>query len=162
MTRRRRRTAPRSSFHSIPSTRITNPFAPLEIGTPAQVEQIHAASLDILENIGIDFFDAEALSIWEQAGAKVDHQSRHVWMDRGLVMEQVAKAPEHFRLRGRNPAKDMLLGDNQINFLPGGGHAFVNDLTAANATVPGKTSPISSNCCRCATSFTAPAWPSLK
>lgn len=107
---------------------MTNPFAPLEIGTAEQVGQIHEASLDILENIGIDFFDDEALSIWEQAGAKVDHGARHVWMDRGLILDAVARAPKHFRLRGRNPERDMILGSNHINFLPGGGHAFVNDL----------------------------------
>lgn len=118
----------RSSFHAIPWRRLINPFAPLEIGTAEQVEQIHAATLDILENIGLDFFDAEALSIWEKAGAKVDHQAQHVWIDRGLVMELVSLTPAEFTLKARNPARDMRLGGNHINFLPGGGHAFVNDL----------------------------------
>ena len=56
----------RSSFHDIPWKQLTNQFAPLEICTAEQVAQIHEATLDILENIGIDFFDAEALSILEK------------------------------------------------------------------------------------------------
>ncbi len=129
--RRRKRNKPdrkRSSFHSIPWQQLVNPYAPLEVCTAEQVEQIHAATLDILENIGIDFMDAEALSIWEKAGAKVDHKSQHVWIDRGLLMELVGKAPAKFRLRGRNPARDMIIGGNHINFLPGGGFAFISDL----------------------------------
>lgn len=118
----------RSSFHDIPWRQLTNPYAPLEICTPEQVEQIHEATLDILETIGIDFMDAEALSIWEKAGAKVDHKAQHVWIDRGLVTELVTHVPAKFRLRGRNRSRDMILGGNHINFLPGGGHAFISDL----------------------------------
>ncbi|MEM7344952.1 MAG: trimethylamine methyltransferase family protein [Chloroflexota bacterium] len=132
MGRRRRKVTKserqRSSFHAIPWKRLVNPYAPLEIGSIEQIEQIHNASLDILETIGIDFLDAEALSIWEQAGAKVDHKAQHVWIDRGLVMELIALSPEQFTLKARNPARDMMLGGNHINFLPGGGHAFVSDL----------------------------------
>ena len=132
MGRRRRKQAKsdrqRSSFHAIPWKRLVNPYAPLEICSAEQVQQIHTATLDILENIGVDFMDAEALSIWDAAGAKVDHSAQHVWIDRGLVMELVSHAPEQFTLRARNSARNMVIGGNHINFLPGGGHAFVSDL----------------------------------
>ena len=118
----------RSSFHDIPWKQLTNPYAPLEICSAEQVAQIHTATLDILENIGIDFFDAEALAILEKAGAKVDHKSQHVWLDRGMVLEHLAHVPEKFTLQARNPARNMIIGGNHINFLPGGGFAFVSDL----------------------------------
>ncbi len=129
---RRRRVAKsnrlRSPFHAIPWKQLGNPCPPTEINSPEQVQRVHTASLDILENIGIDFFDTEALSILEKAGAKVDHKAQHVWIDRGLVMDLVDLAPEQFTLKARNPDRDMILGGNHINFLPGGGHAFISDL----------------------------------
>ncbi len=132
MSQRRRKQSKanrkRSSFHAVPWKKLVNPYAPLEICTAEQVEQIHEATLDIIENIGIDFMDAEALSIWEKAGAKVDHKAQHVWVDRGLLMELVSKAPSKFTLKGRNPGRDMIVGGNHINFLPGGGFAFISDL----------------------------------
>jgi trimethylamine---corrinoid protein Co-methyltransferase len=48
---------------------LRHPYAPLELWGPAEMESIHQASLHILENIGLDFLDAEVLAIWERAGA---------------------------------------------------------------------------------------------
>ncbi|MCS6909119.1 MAG: trimethylamine methyltransferase family protein [Anaerolineales bacterium] len=88
-----------------------NPLPPLEILNPAQVEELHLASLHILENTGVQFQDAETLSLWEQAGAQVDHKAQHVRLDRGLVLELVAKAPRSFTWRARNPARNVLIGE---------------------------------------------------
>jgi len=82
----------------------------------------------ILENTGIAFMDEEALDIWEKAGAAVDRDKQHVRLDRGLVMELVAKAPSCFTWRARNPERNLLLGENFINCVPHGGVVFVHDL----------------------------------
>ena len=50
-----------------------------------QVEAIHEASLHILENFGIEVMSTRALALFEQAGAKVDHATQTVRLDRGLV-----------------------------------------------------------------------------
>jgi len=39
--------------------------------TPDQIEKIDAASMDILENVGVQFRDDIALADWKAAGAKV-------------------------------------------------------------------------------------------
>ena len=80
--RRRRRQSP---FYKIPFRRLNNPLPPLELISPEKIEQIHHASMRILEEIGLDFWDDEALDVWHKAGAKVDYESRHVWLDRNLV-----------------------------------------------------------------------------
>ena len=82
---------------------LRNPLAPTEFLPEAQLNKLHEASMQILEEIGIDFFDAEALSLWEKAGAKVDHKARHVWIDRALLLGLVAKAPTEFTWLARNP-----------------------------------------------------------
>jgi trimethylamine--corrinoid protein Co-methyltransferase len=128
----------KSSFFTLPSGQLYNPYRPLEILTPEQVQHIHEASMHILEHTGIRFQDAEALSLWEQAGAKVDHVKQHVWIDRGLLMEWVAKAPQSFTVRARNPQRSRMIGGNAINFFPSAGMVFVRDLGRGHR--PGKSS----------------------
>src|SRR5258706_13696372 len=87
----------------MPFRQLRNPFPPMEIISPDQLQQLHNASMQILENIGLDFLDPEALSLWAKAGARVDHAKQHVWIDRGLLMQTIANAPASFTLRARNP-----------------------------------------------------------
>ncbi|MEZ4620419.1 MAG: trimethylamine methyltransferase family protein [Caldilineaceae bacterium] len=123
-----RRQRIQSPFAQIPFRTIQNHFAPLEVITPEQVEQLHEASMQILEKTGITFMDAEALDLWEKAGAKVDHTSQHVWIERGLLLNLVAKAPAQFHWRARNPERDRTIGENYINFAPHGGVIFAQDM----------------------------------
>ncbi len=62
--RRARRT--QSPFAGIPFRQIENPYRPFEVITSEQVDQLHEASMHILENIGIVFMDAEALDLWRR------------------------------------------------------------------------------------------------
>jgi trimethylamine--corrinoid protein Co-methyltransferase len=124
----RRRARSDSPLLRLPFRRLRNPFPPLEILPPGQIERLHQASLRIVEEIGLDFMDGEALDLWQKAGARVDHGRQHVWIDRGLLMEWVAKAPGSFTWRARNPARDLLIGENCINFAPNGGVAYSSNL----------------------------------
>src|SRR4051812_44413942 len=64
-----------------------------------RLEQIHGAALRLLEEIGIDFREDEALAKWREAGADVVGQ--RVRIPRELLMGLVAKAPERFTLHAR-------------------------------------------------------------
>jgi trimethylamine--corrinoid protein Co-methyltransferase len=112
----------------IPFRQIRNPLRPLELISPEALEKLHQASMHILENIGLDFLDDQALALWQKAGAKVDHTQRHVWLDRNLVLELVARAPAAFTWRARNPERNVLIGANTINFAPHGGTVFAANL----------------------------------
>ena len=101
---------------------------PVTVLSQVQEERIHNASMQILEEIGIDFWDEEALDCWEAAGARVDREDRHVWMDRNLVLEAVAKAPAKFTLHARNPAHTLQIGGNHINFVTVAGAPYFSDL----------------------------------
>jgi trimethylamine--corrinoid protein Co-methyltransferase len=120
----RRRESP---LLKIPFRLLRNPLPPLELISPEQIEQLHLASMHILENVGLDFFDAEALDIWAQAGARVDRAARRVWPDRGLVLEAVAKAPASFTWRARNPERNVTIGGNAIAFAPSSGMVYVSN-----------------------------------
>ncbi|MDX1612823.1 MAG: trimethylamine methyltransferase family protein [Candidatus Promineifilaceae bacterium] len=122
---RRRATTPLSDK---PFRQLRNPLAPVEALAPEQLERIHQASMHILEEIGLDFLDKETLTIWEQAGARVDRAQQHVWLDRGLVEEALGRAPRSFTLHARNPARSIHVGDNAINFATVGAAPYYADL----------------------------------
>ena len=49
--------------------------------------------MHVLENLGIEFLSASALETLARAGAEVDLDTQMVRLDRGLVLEAVARAP---------------------------------------------------------------------
>ena len=102
---RRARAGPAHPLADKPFRQTRNPFAPLEPLSAEQLHQIDDASLRILEQIGIDFLDGEALDLWAAAGAEVDHAAQHVCIDRALLRELVGRAPASFVLRARNPER---------------------------------------------------------
>jgi len=112
----RRAARKRSPIESLPFEALHNFLPPVQMLSEDQIEQIHHASMRILEEVGMRFMDAEALSIWEQAGAKVDHKTQHVWIDRNLLLPLIDKAPAEFILRARNPAKNIPIGGNKTVF----------------------------------------------
>jgi trimethylamine--corrinoid protein Co-methyltransferase len=118
----------------MPFRQLRNPLPPLEILTPEQIEELHLASLDVLENVGLDVLDDEALDLWQKAGAKVDRAAQHVWIDRGLLLETIASAPPTFTWRARNPERDVIIGGNSITFGPNGGMVYASDLSKGRRT----------------------------
>jgi trimethylamine--corrinoid protein Co-methyltransferase len=114
--RRVRREA--GAFRQLPWRRLENPYAPIEVLTPEQLERIHDASMRILETHGLEFLSDTALDILAEAGALVDRATRRVRFDRTLVAEYVAKAPAKFTLHARNPEHDVTIGGNHIVFCP--------------------------------------------
>ncbi|MCA9971349.1 MAG: trimethylamine methyltransferase family protein [Anaerolineales bacterium] len=123
-TRRPRRSPPVSPLLTRPFHQPRRTTPPYELLTPEQLEQLHLASLRILETVGVDFLDAEALSIWQQAGARVDHAAQRVWIDRGLLLEAIARAPAQFTWRARNPARNVQIGGDAVAFGPNGGMVY--------------------------------------
>jgi len=97
-----------------------------EVFRQQQVEQIHEASLQILEQIGVDFAWPPALEVLAKGGAKVEGE--RVFISPRMVEEQLKKAPSQFRLYARNPEKDVIIGGDHIAFTPGFGAPFVTDL----------------------------------
>ena len=94
------------------------------------IAQIHDASMEILETTGLRFYDAEALDLWNKAGAKVDFQKQHVHIDRHLLAECLKTIPSSFTWRSRNPDRTLQVGDNAVVFAANGG--MVN-LSSADA-----------------------------
>jgi trimethylamine--corrinoid protein Co-methyltransferase len=107
---------------------VFNPYRPIEVLTADQVEQIHTASLAVLENIGFKVLGADARQHLKGCGASVDEAEQRVRFDRDMVLEFVARAPSSFTLRGRDPAKKVRMGEGYMAFVSVGGPPFCSDL----------------------------------
>jgi trimethylamine--corrinoid protein Co-methyltransferase len=127
-SRRTRKNRGGSGIRQLPWRQPVNVFAPLEVLSADQVEQIHLASLTLLENYGMRVLHEGARKMLAQAGADVNHDTEMVRFDQGLVMEKVALAPSEITLHARNPAKNFKLGGNHLAFTSVGGPAYCNDL----------------------------------
>ncbi|MCE8545629.1 trimethylamine methyltransferase family protein [Ruegeria pomeroyi] len=91
-----------------------NTDRPTEPLPPEGVEAIHDGAMRILEEIGVAFYNEEALALFREAGCSVDGEI--VRMGRDWVMEMVAKAPREFTLTPRNPDRTLRIGGNVILF----------------------------------------------
>ena len=120
--RRALRTAP--SFEMLPG--VHNRLPTCEILTGSQVERIDAASMEILENVGVIFRDDVALADWRAAGAKV--QGDRVYLDRGLIRDLIATIPSTLTLHARDPQKSVSLGGRDAIFVPMTGAPYLRDL----------------------------------
>ena len=95
--------------------------------SPGQVERIDAASMDILETVGVVFRDPIAIADWKAAGADVRDGDR-VHLDRGMVRELIATIPSDITLHARDPGKTVKLGGPHSIFVPMTGAPYLRDL----------------------------------
>ncbi|EAR51328.1 trimethylamine methyltransferase family protein [Oceanicola granulosus HTCC2516] len=100
----------RQSAWRLPDNR-DRPVEPLD---EAGVAAIHDGAMRILEEIGVEFLNPEALALFAEAGATVS--GTNVRMGREWVMEMVARAPARFTLTPRNPARQITVGGRTILF----------------------------------------------
>src|SRR5918994_7877546 len=137
---RRRRSTERAAakgpaaIPQLPLRRVRNPYPPMALLSADQVEAIHEASLHILENFGIEVMSSRALALFEKAGAKVDHASQTVWLDRGLVDQALKTTRPTYTLTPRNPARTIHLGGDTINFTLVAGPPNVHDMERGRRT----------------------------
>ena len=120
--RRAMRSAP--DFGMLPSLARSLPLCePMDRG---QIERIDAASMDILEEVGVIFRDDIALEDWRRAGADV--RGSRVHLDRGLVRELIASIPSGWTYRARNPDRSLPFGGRHSIFVPMTGAPFLRDI----------------------------------
>ncbi len=100
---------------------------PLTVISDDQVEELHLASLRLLEEVGVELLDGRALDLLASKGAEVDWNAQRARLPRGLVTEAVSKSPSSFELRGRNPARDVVIGGDSMVLAPVGGPLMVED-----------------------------------
>ncbi len=127
-TRARREQRDVGRLKQLPFRQITNPYPPMEIATADQIEAIHKASLDVLEEIGMNFLLPEARQILKAAGAEVKDDDPRVRFDRHLIEEKISTAPAEFRMHARSPEHDLIFGGAHMNFCSVGSPPNASDI----------------------------------
>jgi len=84
-----------------------------------ELYEIHLATLDVLERIGVGIYEDRALKIMDEAGAIVDYDKKVVKIPQHLLKELIKKAPEVVTLHARNPK-------HAVELKPGGKTYFNN------------------------------------
>ncbi|ATW28925.1 hypothetical protein DCMF_26410 [Candidatus Formimonas warabiya] len=94
--------------------------------TTDQAEEIHLATLEVLDRVGVNVFEKEALSLLKQRGAFVDGNRARIpgWM----VKESLASAPSSILISNRNGAKAMLLDKGEIYYGTGSATQYIIDI----------------------------------
>jgi trimethylamine--corrinoid protein Co-methyltransferase len=91
----------------------------------SEINKIHNASMEILQDIGVAFHDPKALKIFRKNDFQVD--GNIVFFKEKQVMEQLSRAPSRFVVHARNPEKDVVIGGKNFALLPGWGAPFIID-----------------------------------
>ncbi len=106
---------------------LTRKLAPYEVLSEEGAALIEENADTILERVGIDITDAEALADFARAGADVD--GNRVRFPRGMCRQLVtATAPSVFTQVARNPSNSVVIGGDHVVLAPAYGSPFVRDL----------------------------------
>ena len=81
-----------------------------EVLSPQEIQQIHAASMQVLSTVGVKVDYPVAHQIFASFGARVDRATQSVRIPEELVMQAIAKAPRSFNLHGADGKFNLQVG----------------------------------------------------
>ena len=84
--------------------------------TDDELNDIHQATLEVLEKTGLFIETDEALEVFDGAGAEVDRQNKIVKIPPQLVEDAIGSAPSKILLAGRDPKHDKVLEVGRVHF----------------------------------------------
>jgi len=91
----------------------------LQLLSKDDIERIHVASMEILEEKGVMIKNDRALNLLKESGCEVNVEKKLAHIPQHLVEECLGKAPSIVRLYSRNRKHDLLIGKDNVIFNPG-------------------------------------------
>ncbi|HZK85976.1 MAG TPA: trimethylamine methyltransferase family protein [Desulfosporosinus sp.] len=98
----------------------------LNILTPDQCDEIHFATLEVLDRVGVNVFDEEALNLLRERGANVD--GRRVRIPAWMVQEALVTAPCRIAIGNRNGNRAMFLEKGRSYYGSGSDTPYTVDI----------------------------------
>jgi trimethylamine---corrinoid protein Co-methyltransferase len=80
------------------------------------IEDIHHATMKLMENYGVRIFGKEAQCYLREAGCHVNENTCMVQFPCSLVEWAIKTTPGHFTMYGRNPKDDFVMGGGAVAF----------------------------------------------
>lgn len=92
------------------------------------LDSIHNASMEVLETVGVELKNEEALAIFKAKGAMLDGE--RVMVPSKMVEDAIESAPASFTLFARDEEKSILIGEGQqrTHVEPSNGNIYVHDM----------------------------------
>lgn len=103
-----------------------------------EFEEIHGATLEILENTGFFVEDKEALTVFAKGGAQVNWKTKIVKLPQYVVEDAIRSAPSKLFLAGRDPKNDIVLEGSRVGFTTFGEGVIVKDPETGELRAPTK------------------------
>jgi len=96
----------------------------------AERQFVHEQTVRVLEDVGIGYNTPEAIELLAAAGAPVDRERLSARVPWKLVERCLAMCPKQVLLAGRDPARDVVVGDGSLTFCTDGtGTYMLDDVT---------------------------------
>ena len=99
----------------------------LQVFTDDELDEIHLATLEVLEKTGLFIGDDEALDVFDGGGAIVDRKNKIVKIPPYIVEDAIRSAPSKLYLAGRSPKNDYIMESNRVGFTNFGEGVFIVD-----------------------------------
>jgi trimethylamine---corrinoid protein Co-methyltransferase len=93
---------------------VSNPKLSMAVLSRADIEKVHAATLEIIEKTGVRFPSKKTLQIWEAHGAQVDHEAQVVRVRPEIIEAAIQQCPPTYTLAACDPQQDLPLDGNHV------------------------------------------------
>jgi len=93
---------------------IKDPAFRVDVLSRADIEQIHAATLEVIETVGVKFPLPEALDILESHGAEVDRATCVARIPAAVLEDALKSAPPTYTLAARDESRDLPLDGSHV------------------------------------------------
>ncbi|HYB85035.1 MAG TPA: trimethylamine methyltransferase family protein [archaeon] len=104
-----------------------------------QIEEVHGATIEVLESVGLRSASERILDVFRRGGAEVEQKDKRIRIPEHLVEESLRKAPRQITLCGRDPGDDILLEDSRVYYGMGGTPTpFIRDVYTGENRRPTK------------------------
>jgi trimethylamine--corrinoid protein Co-methyltransferase len=107
------------------STSLKKPL--LQLLSTAEIEDIHNASLIILEKTGVMIKNSQALQSLKDFGCEVDFDKKIAHIPQQLVNDSISKVPSIIKLYSRDGKRELIVGENHTIFNPGSSAVYFAD-----------------------------------
>ena len=118
--------------------RLSGGFS-LNVFSDDECDEIHLATLEVLEKTGIFVEDDQALEIFHGGGAIIDSKRKIVKIQSHIIEDAIRSAPQKLFLAGRNPKNDIVLESNRVGFTTFGEGVYIIDPDTGGLRKPNKT-----------------------
>jgi trimethylamine---corrinoid protein Co-methyltransferase len=108
----------------------------MSVFTDAELDDIHFATLELLERTGVFVEDDEALDIFADGGCRVDRETRMVRIPPHVVEEAIRSSPAKIVLGARDPQNALVLEPGRVSFCNFDEGIMVNDLRTGEHREP--------------------------